>query len=266
MPLLPLPSEDTNLLGGDLPVVGPVSVLAEIPRPQRNAEVAPVRDAFCDSFSLGFLAYQNAAAFAATQCDPLRATGDYLRLIAEDRSIPVARGESDTALRVRIFSTPQIVTPDAIGDAVDALLAPHTPSLCRISELNVDGWFVHGAGASVWDSFIGADPEYFDRYYDEIPRSLPGGAVPSSGRPRSFAVRVPSLAGSNNLFTYVSSNPEIFMGDGSDTAGSETSGAIGYFTYGNPQTSDDIYAAIVGVVNAKKGQGISWSLLVDDRL
>ncbi len=265
MPTLPLPLGDTDLGGGDLPVTTGADVLAEFPQPQRNAEVAPVRDAFCETFALGFLEYQNAAAQAAAQIDMLRATGLHLRAIAEARTVAVGRSDDDETLRARILATPEIVTPEAIYAAINEVLAPRTDKTCQVSELNLDGYFVH-AGTSVWDSFIGSEPNYPDRYYEDVPESLPGGAVPSSGRPRSFAIRVPSLAGSNNLFTYASSNPETFAGDGSDTAGSETSGALGYFTYADSKTSDDLYDTIVSVVNAIKGQGITWSLLVDDRL
>ncbi len=271
MPLLPLPPGDTSLSGGDLPVVDASDVLAEFPQPQRNAETATVRDAFCEAFSLGFIEYQNAAPYAAAQCDPIRATGVHLRAIASDRTIPVGRSDTDETIRARIFATPNIVTPDAIEDAINEILADRTTSVCHISELNLDGYFVHGNQLVTeieyaWDSFIGAEPNYPDRYYDDVPSLLPGGAVPSSGRPRSFAVRVPSLAGSNNLFNFVSSNPETFAGDGSDTSGSESSGDIGFFVYNDPQTADDLYSTIIAVVSSLKGQGMSWSLLVDDRL
>lgn len=265
MPLLPLPLGDTDIAGGDLPVSEPGDVLESFPRPQRDAAIAPVRDAFCDAFSLGFIAYQNAASYAAAQVDPLRATGSHLTAIAEDRGIPVGPSDTETTLRARIFAVPEIVTPDAIESAVNAILAGHTASVCHLSELNLDGFFIHGP-TSVWDSFVGAEPNYPDRCYDVVPTTQPGGAVPSSGSPRSFALRIPLLAGASNQFTYASSNPESFVGDGTNTSGSEASGAIDYFTYANPQTSDDLYATIVGVVNSIKGQGISWSMLVDERL
>jgi len=436
MPLLPLPLGDTDIAGGDLPVSEPGDVLESFPRPQRDATVAPVRDAFCDSFSRGFLAYQNAASYAAAQVDPLRATGSHLTAIAEDRGIPVGPSDTEATLRARIFAVPDIVTPDALESSVNAILAPHTTGVCHLSELNLDGYFIHAGYPCTWDSFVGAEPNYPDRYYSDVPSLLPGGAVPSSGRPRSFAMRIPLLAGASNEFTYASSNPESFVGDGSDTllsttfdsysetnrdtaqtvvgaagagveaagqsfygngaplasvtlflskvgtptgnavvriyahtgsfgstgtptgaalassavldvstlttsyalssftfsganritlsqgvpyffaleytagsfgngvlvgadssspthagnlayyylgawiavsgtdlcfyattsVGSETSGAIDYFTYPSSQTSDDLYATVVAVVNATKGQGMSWSLLVDDRL
>lgn len=267
MPLLPLPPGGTALSGGALPVRDADDVLAELPRPQRNASSAPVRDAICESFSRAYLAYQNAAAYVAAQADPLRATGVHLRAIADARKVPVLRTDDDETLRARIFATPNIVTPESIETAINAILAPRTTSVCRVSELNLDGWFVNN-GTAVWNSFVGADPEYPDRYYDELPTTQPGGAVPSSGVPRQFSIRIPFVGSSDNLFTYLSSNPShcLYAGDNSDTAGSESSGAIGFFMYSDPKTSDDIYAAIVAVVNSLKGMGITWSMFVDDRL
>lgn len=266
MPTLPLPY-GPSLSGGEVPVSGPEDVLAEFSTPQRNAETAPVRDAFCEAFSDAFVEYQNEAADAAAQCDPLRATGDYLLDIAEERDTPVGRGETDEEIRARIFETPSIVTPDAIIEAVNAILARVSTKTCTASELNLDGWFVNN-GSSVWHSFVGANPEYPDRYYEDLPQQLPGGAVPSSGLPRSFFLRIPTLEGASNQFTWVTNDATnmSFVGDGSDTAGSESSGDIGYFVFANPQTADDLYATIVAVVTAKKGQGVTWSLLVDDRL
>lgn len=279
MPILPLPVGGSSLDGGDLPVSDAADVLKEFPETMRVSDDAPVRDAFCEAFAAGHIAYQDASRRAAAQCDPLRAVGEYLRSLANEKGITPGKGEDDETLRARIFSTPLVVTPEALHAAINAVLAPYTDSVCHISELNLDGWFCHGDTA-VWDSFIGAEPEYPDRYYEDLPETLPGGAVPSAGRSRSFLVRVPKLDGADKLFTYVFSETDTnigifgavnsftgpFVGDGSDTGGSESSGALGWFLYSDPKTSDDLYDKIISIVNRIKGQGMSWTMIVDPRL
>lgn len=246
MPLLPLPPE-TSLAGGDLPVSEAADVLAEFPRPQRNPESAPVRDAFAEAFAAGFIEYQSKAEEVAAQTDPLRATGIHLQARAAERGVVPGRSESESSLRARIFATPDIVTPESISDAVDAIIAPLT---CHVCELNLDGWFVPAnGGTSDWCSFVGSEPNYPDRYYDDVTNGLPGGAVPSNGLPRSFHVRIP-VVGTEDEFSAIG---EFYAGAGA-------------YVFADPQTAAGIYDAIIARVQAIKGQGISWSLVVDPTL
>lgn len=252
MPTLPLPAGSSTLAGGDLPVSDATDVLAEFRRPHRNSDVAPVRDAFAEAFAAGHVEYQCVAERAAGRCDPLRATGEFLRSKAAEYDVVPAVGESNVSIRERMFSAPLIVTPDAIESAINDIITPRT---CTVSELELDGWFVHASSdVSVWDSFVGADPEYPDRLYDVFPGQLPGGAVPATGKPRRFHVRLPVLDAANENFAFVSS-----VGDG-PYVGTDA------FVFVDGKTADELYAAIVSRVSAVKGQGISWSLLVDPRL
>lgn len=252
MPRLPLPVGPSTLAGGDLPVSDAADVLAEFPRPHRNPDTAVVRDAFAAAFADGHIEYQCVSERSAARCDPLRATGEFLRSKAGEYDVIPAVGESNDSVRQRMFSAPLIVTPDAIEAAVNGVIVPRT---CRIAELEMDGWFVHsGSDSSVWDSFIGAEPEYPDRLYDAFTGLRPGGAVPASTAPRRFHVRIPVLDAANENFAFVST-----VGDGPYVG-------TGAFFFEDAKTADELYAAIIGRVQAIKGQGISWSLSVDPNL
>lgn len=220
MPLLPLPLGGAAIDGGDLPVDDAENVIAEFPKTHQRPPVAPVRDAFCEGFARGFIKYQDVAAYAAGQSDPMNATGDYLKSFAEEHSVIPGVDETEDSVHRRMFKAPEIVTPDAIVNGINAIIAPAT---CTLSELELDGMFIHDGSASAWDSFVGTSPNYPDRYYAEAPERQAGGAVPSRGYPRSFFIRVPVIAGGS---------------------------------------ADAIYAQVVAFVQSIKGQGISWSLVV----
>lgn len=271
MPTLPLPSGETALTGGDVPVSEPADVLAELPRPHRNADVAVVRDAIVEAMTEAFKEYQNIAARAAAQCDPLRATGDYLLDFAEERAVVPIAGESETSIRERIFKRREVVSPAAIVTQVDDLLSKYTTKTCHFSELNLDGYFVNDGTAS-WDSFVGAEPNYPDRYYDDLSYRLPGGAVPSWGYVRQFLLRIPAL---ENADLTVSYEGEIFVSDGTLYAldgtpyvgvGESSLGQGVLYLFEDPQRAEDLYAQIISLVESIKGQGISWSLVVDPTL
>lgn len=198
MPFLPLPDETT--LGTELPVSTAEDVLEEFAHPHKTPETAPVRDAIAAALAEGFLEYQDASDRAAGQSDPLRATGSYLRAYAEEHEVVPTIGESESSLRSRIFVSPKIVTPSAIEDAINEII---DPALCYISELDLDGWFVHGTAPSVWESFVGSEPNYPDRYYDDLPYTRPGGCIPSNNLPRSFHVRIPALQAQDEAFAYI---------------------------------------------------------------
>ncbi len=222
MPDLPLPVGETWIGGGDLPVSDSTDVLKEFSTTHRRPEKAPVRDAFAEGYTEGFLEYQNAAAYAAAQSDPMRATGEYLKSFAEEHQVVPRPDESEESVRLRLFRAPQIVTPEAILEGVREILDGYDPSKVTMSELELDGWFVHD-GDGTWDSFVGDDPDYPDRYYEDLPYRRPGGAVPSDGYPRAFVLHIPNLTGPN---------------------------------------ASALYEQIIGFVESVKGQGISWSLIV----
>jgi len=232
MPELPLPTGETWIGGGDLPVSEPNDVLKEFPSTHRRPKTAPVRDAFVEGFTEGFKEYQNQAAYAAAQTDPMRATGIYLASFAEEHTVVPRVGESEESVRSRLFRAPQIISYIAIVDGVNEIIAPYTFSKATLAELELDGWFIHDGtnsegGEPVWDSFVGAPPEYPDRHplplINPNPQLSVPGAVPSRGYPRSFVLYV----------------PELFIAN-----------------------ADAIYSQIIGFVESVKGQGISWSMVI----
>lgn len=258
MPILALPGGDTGLAGGDLPVATEEDVLAEFPVPIKRIAVAPVRDTFVSGWTAGFLTYQVISESAAAQTDPMRATGEYLRSFAEEHSVIPLTGESEESVRSRIYAAPQIVTPDAIVAGIQSIISPHSDGVVHLSELELDGWFVH-AGDAVWDSFVGADPDYPDRYYTETPYLLPGGAVPSHGYPRSLLIRIPSLDANDETITYIlDSDAGVFALDVDDENA--------MYVFADPQLAEDLYRAVIAYVESVKGQGISWALVIDPTL
>lgn len=267
MPLLPLPVGETSLAGGDLPVTEPADVLAEFPRPHRNPQSAPVRDAFAAGWDAGLRAYQNIAARAAAQSDPMRATGEYQRSFAEERGIIPRANESEESVRARLFQATDIVTPNAIRKVINDLLADYTDKECAVHELDLDGWFVHDSTASEWDSFVGVEPDYPDRYYADRPWLEPPGAIPAWGNKRTFTMRIPPLEENDATVSYLLDDADgIFVGDGTNASGSEADGSVAFSVFVNPQTADDLYRMVVGAVETIKGQGMPWSLIVDPSL
>lgn len=261
MPNLPLPTGEVDLAGGDLPVSSEEDTLAEFPRPIRNPESAPVRDAFIAAWTEGFLKYQSVASYAAAQRDPLRATGNYLLSFADEREIVPKPGESEEELRGRLFKAPSIVTPQAIVDGINEILAPVTDETCRLLELDLDGVFsravADATSASLWQSFSGAGPNYPDRYYAENPAYAPRGAYPSRGLPRSFHIQVPRFSTTEDDFPFVFA---VNRSSGPFALSTNLPGA--FFVFQDPQAADAIYSRIVAFVERIKGQGISWSLTV----
>jgi hypothetical protein len=261
------------LQGGSLPVAGPDDVLGVFDDDHRAPDTAVVRDGFVLAFTTGFLGYQSAASYAAAQCDPLRATGDYLRSLASEHGIIPNNGETDAGIQNRIFLAPQIVTPLATADQINNLIAPFTTSQCIVLELGCDCWFV-SAGDASWDSFVSASDDvthhYQDRLYPDdaaengglfFSNAAPHQAIPSPGIPRSFHVRAPSLAAADQLFAFVSdSDNATFFVDAGDAVAGPT------FIFQNTVTEEDLYEAIIGLVDSIKGQGMTWSLYVDPSL
>ncbi len=262
--LLPLPPGDSALTGGDIPVVDETDVLAEFPEPIKRAPTAPVRDAFAAAWAEGFKEYQRIASRAAGQSDPMQATGDYLRSFAEEHSVVPLSDESEASIRARLFAAPPIVTPNVIVDGVNAILAPFTTGTCHLSELELDGWFVHDDDASVWDSFIGTDPNYPDRYYDDLPSLQSGGATPSWGFPRSFVLRIPSVSTNDDAYAYMltDDNDGLFA----INPASDADGDNAFAVYEKPALAEDVYLDIVRFVTVTKGQGVTFAVIVDDSL
>lgn len=279
MPTLPAPLPIIPG-AGDLPVKTAEDVREGYPAhvKQVPAANAPVREAIVEGQRVMQLRYQERAGYAAVQSDPTRATGIYLAGHAEDRGFFKQQNEDDEALRARVFAVPDIVTPAAIVAVVNAILAPYSNVECQYLESALDRLFVQdGNGDTGWHSFIGAPPEYPDRYYALRPNSSPGGAwVFSNEIGRMFVLRVPVLEsldeshafawdGTVNLAA-VGAPRSLWIHDGSDTGGSESNGSVATFITVGLATPLEVYQAIANTVTAIKGAGVRWMLVADPGL
>ncbi len=275
MPTLPAPLPFVPG-GGELPVNDADDVRAVYPRNLRGpAENAPVREAIVEGQLATQLAYQERSAYAAAQADPTRATGIYLDGHAGDRGIFRQEDEDDESLRARMLAVPDIVTPAAIIAAVNAILAPYTSIECQYFESILDRWFVRSsAGLHDWRAFVGANPSYASRLYDQRQNSKPGGAWVFDGCVgRYFVVRVPILnaTGVRRMWAFDGSvnlaalaNPDgAWINDGSNVGGTEATGSVATFIGFGAKTALEVYQAIANSVNAIKGHGVRWQLIAD---
>ncbi len=207
----------TPIGGGRPPVETYEDVLAEYPAQVQSVETAPVRDAIAEAQAAGFIEYQIRAEELAGQCDPLRATGIFLDSLGQDRDTFRLPLEGDAAYRARTFAAKHVVTFDAIIAEVASIIAGYTTTAPRLFE-NLDGWFVHNSDPSVWDSFVGAPPNYPDRDYTTVPEYEPQGAVPfSDALGRGLVLVIPSLDHADDLINYVIDGDEetsFFVSDG----------------------------------------------------
>jgi hypothetical protein len=144
IPLLPpVPPENSNPADTrTLPVASRADVVAEWSPDVMGQDAAPVRDAIIDGETAMLLAYQNFAAAAAAQSDPLAATDEYLELIAGDEFATYKQpGETDGSLRTRMLAARATVSPAAIVAAANAILAPYTAVSAKYFE-HLDAWCV----------------------------------------------------------------------------------------------------------------------------
>jgi hypothetical protein len=266
--LLPAP------IDAELPVRSPEDVKAQWPPNVRNPEDAPVRDALAEALAEAFYAYQGHASYAAAQSDATRATDQYLASSAAEVGIYPQVGESDEALRDRLFTTPAVVTPQAILAAVNGILALYTTGRAELCESILDAWYVFDGNLSnVCHSFVGdgtydCTPLYIDRRYDVRPNRSPTGAVLFKDRAgRLFVLRVPDIGATASLAAYAQDAagdfPEavMYVGDGTSSTGW---GASYVFTSGDAEEA--VYAAIANVVDRLAGHGVRWDMLIDPKL
>lgn len=278
MPTLPVPSGGSNIHGGDLPVSDGNDVLEEFADTHKAPITSPVRDDICDAFAVSHIVYQDVASAALAQTDPVYATDDFLVSKALEHSVTPLPGEDPEHLRPRIYAVPEVVTPDAIVDLVNSLIAPYTVKECQLIEPELDGWFVSDGTPTTWDSFIGSQPRYPDRYYEDdevenggffLSNNASGDSIVSAGFYRNFHLRIPPLDSADTLFAFVIDAADEIMsiGDGSDTSGAESDGSVATSVFADGGlTEEELFAAIVGGVEAIKGQSISWSVLIDESL
>jgi hypothetical protein len=275
MPSLPIPlAFPAPLDATDLPVHGPADVLAVLPDDHDRADPveAPVFHGLVEAEAELFLAYQARASYAAAQSDPSRATGIYLAEFGRDVHVLWQRDvESAEGFRDRLFGRFKGAAPEVIKAAVDAFLMPYTAARCELFEPLSDRLYLFDAAgpghALVGDGMADIAPAYPWRRYDLRGRVSPGGALLfTDSYPRSFWLRVPDLAGAEELAACLTAaasqdDPEsgLYVDDGAD----ELAGA---FLFDARQTADAVYAAIIHAVDLLAGHGVSWTLLIDPKL
>lgn len=283
MPTLPIQGS-AALDGGALPVNTSSDVLAVFPVDVRRANQAMVRDALAAALREIHAEYQRRSRRCVALSDVLRSTGVHLDGLLRDHGVYRQPGELDTAFRARFLGVPSLVTPAAVMAAVNAVLAPYTTKRAVYFEPNVDRWFVcSGDAPSGFASFVFArgvhvNPRYPDRLFVDDSAINDGvslgdrGAisawVPADAIGRHFVVRIPNLGAPDSVGSYVSlgATSTMFIGDGTDTDGAESSGEVISFVYETRATARDIYAAIVSAVETIKGHGIRWSAIIDPAL
>ena len=269
MPVLPLPPGSAPLSGGDVPVSQDQDILKEFPREMQKDD-APVRDNLISGQTSMFLKFQDRASYSADQSNPDRATGIYLEGLCEDRGTIKAEGESDDSLRARTFAVPGLVTPTAIIAAVAAITSQASPKQPQYLESIQDGWYITN-GTGNYSAYVGTGPEYPDRLYPYDansnggpfrPNSDPGGVwIFGDLIGRYFVIRIPNLAVADSLIPYViDTDPSEFFVSGTNANNAEA------FVYANPDTSAELYSAVVSTVDRLKGHGVRFQIYVDPLL
>lgn len=254
-----------------------------LPAEWKEKDDAPVRDAFLAALTAIMQELQVKGGYAAAQSDILRATDRYLSGLAEDRGFTKAPGEATEAFRARILQIPDLVTFDAIVAAVNAILAPFTPILCRAFDSVQDRWFVTD-GTAAFHSYVGKNvaPYYPDRLYQDHAVAVNGGVFIPQSQPtgawcfgdtvgRYFVIVVPDISprDSSLQFCYDGTGPHTdaaYIADGSNTASQESSGTDATFVFTQLQTALAVYQSIVNTVERISGQGIRWQLYADPSL
>ena len=117
---------DTPVDGLSLPVTTSADVLALLPPEVRRSTSALVRDALAAALAEIFLEYQRRATRSAGLGDILRSEGIVLEGLAADHEVYKQPGETDDALRLRVLTLTDLVTPEVILTAVNTILAPFT--------------------------------------------------------------------------------------------------------------------------------------------
>jgi len=262
--------------GGIPPVVDVADLSGFAPAEFRRGD-SPVWDALLSAAVSAHQAAHAASTAAIGQTDPTRATGEFLGQAAEDRGLAARQGETSSQLRERMFSSSWAVSRTAIVDRVNQLLGRFTPIQAQVFESIQDRAFLRAStGVQSWQSFLGRNPSYPDRRYDDGPapqrrNSMPGGLRLFSGTVgRLFVVRVPDLSAMDtDVAGFATILPTTALPNGGgwaltiapDNSNDQLLGTA----YRDPDTSpENVYNAIADSVNELRAHGIQWVGFVED--
>lgn len=271
--------------GGDgltNPVNSIQDVIKEFPSRIAKPAVAPVRDAIAAGIYAVARRLQDAAQVAAGCISPEEAEDTYLDAILADHAMYRQGDDTDDHTRARLYSSSEQVTPNAIINKVNEILGTVTLKTAVYAESEMDCIFVED-GTAGFQTFVGTNPFYPDRLYPDdltanggysIPRRRPGGMVvfDSSGG-RHFHLRIPALDNINDNIAVATDGTQVsldsssmWIGNGTDTGGSETAGTVAYSAFAGSFTEQEIFDRIVSEVDIIVAQGFRWSIDVDPTL
>lgn len=259
-------------------------MLAVYPVEYKREETAPARDAIVAAQAEMAERYEESSAYAADQANVARAKGRYLDGLGEDRDVHRSGNEKDGSYQARVLGVPDVVTPLAIVNAVNAVLAPYTTVKAQYLESVQDRAYLrfvpplhdapldgpHGEGCAI----LGRSPNYASRLYPEDAAAngaarvqcSPGGAWLFGDRVgRYFVLRVPDLSPIDTAipamyFPTVRNLPNrMFL----RTTGSDPPKS---FLYKNSTTALEVYGAIVSALEAIIGHSVRWKMVSDPKL
>jgi hypothetical protein len=258
-------------------------VLAVYPSEYKQRNDAPVRDSVIAAQTEMFLREQESDQYAADQANVARATKRYLDGLGEDRTIARSGSEDDETYRARILGIPELVTPLAILDAADAVLAPYTAIKCQYLESIQDRAYlravhvedstdgISGNGSTL----LGASPYYVERLYPEDEaingaarrQCSPGAAwLFADHVGRYFILRVPDISGidEEHPALYAASAPEdakgrLYLGNGGSFPSLD-------YLYNTDAEAISVYTALSSAVTAIVGHSVRWKMLSDGKL
>jgi len=262
--------------------------LALLPAWMKTSDVRPVTDALLDALLAIVLEGQYRGSYAAAQSHIARAAERYLIELAAERGVLASDGEEDATLRARVSAVQQTATAVAIREAVNAILAPHTDSVCQVIEPALDRWFVRPAATATgsWvgggSVGVGISPPYTDRLYpsdstrndgQSIASSEPMGARVYADRTgRLFQVLVPHLSGATEIEAFAWGDPRPLSsapdprttGPTTFVGGDETQ--VGFFIRSSGATADVVMRSIDDAVAGIAGHSMRWLILSDQNL
>lgn len=273
MPVLPMPPE-SPLAGGDLPVSSVDDVLQILPAFLKQGDSHEVRDAILEALTAMMIKYQVLSEQAVAMSDVTRSLDSALIGLGEDRGVFRQESETLEEYRARILAIPNIVTPEAIIAAINAILAPFTDVEAEYSESVQDRWFV-GTSADrdwhsfVWDATASDSPQYIDRLYEDDAtdnsgyfrtNSNPGGArIYADTIGRMFIIRIPDLSSIDTLGSFPDSSSiadRFYIGPSGGMSAVRTIGT----------TMLDIFNTIVSIVSRLKAHSIRYMILADPKM
>jgi hypothetical protein len=154
------------------PITSSTDLWAFVPEHLQN-DNQPVLDDATEALAEICLEWQTESEAAAAAVDLGQATDQFLTGLAADREVQRQPGESDATLLLRTTQAPAAVTPEALYEIINPVLATYgaSPAYCRIIDSVLDRAYVYETAGIARGSFVQNDetyeafPEYIERLY-----------------------------------------------------------------------------------------------------